>query len=97
MAIADVTFHIPNRPFAELGNVWPQQEGDSVQLDFTSGTDETDAQTQGMLARIVSDADCRIAVIASGTATVANSRLVKSGIPEAAYVPEGSLISVRAA
>lgn len=97
MAILDVTYHTPNRQFHELGNVWPEQEGSSEQLDFTSGTDEGAAQSQGRLARVLPDADCRVAVLSTGTATTATSRLLKANQEYCVYVPKDKFISVMAA
>lgn len=102
MAIADVTFHDlatpPKFAFGDNMGVWPLQSGESVQLDFSSGTDEIVMDASGpRLARVIGDADFRIALLTTGTATVANSMLVKANVEQAVFVPAGRLISVRAA
>jgi hypothetical protein len=105
MSVLDVTFHslagatLPTfrkGAFEPLG-LLPPQTGDSQQIDFSGGPANTAAATEDVIAAVVPDADCRIAVGDAVTATVANSRKLVSGVPEYVHVPAGARIGVRAA
>lgn len=105
MPIADVTYHsnqgddIPVFGGGGWGpsGVLPPQVGNSQQLDFSGGPANGVAAAEQVTALVISDADCRIAVGEDIAATVANSRRIRAGIPEAFHIPMGARLSVRAA
>lgn len=104
MPILDVTYHSADgidplrRAMADVPvGILPEQIGNSQQLDFTSGAVAGADQAVAVLARVVSDVDCRIAVGASVSATVANSARYPASFPDYVYIPAGSRLSVRAA
>ncbi len=102
MSILDVTYHStdwetsPRMTGSDLIPILPPQSGNSEQLDFSSGTDEGAAQSAAIIANVVADADCRVAVGVSITATTANSRLIKANQEAQFWIPAGARISVKA-
>jgi len=104
MPILDVTYHSADgidplrRAMADVPiGILPEQLGDSQQLDFTSGVVPGAAQSNGALARFVTDADCRVAVGVGVAATVANSAKYLAGVEYYLFIPAGARLSVRAA
>lgn len=106
MPILDVTYHstsgpdVPRWGAGGLGLVGalPPQVGDSEQLDCTSAVKNGRVAADPVVAMIVPvDADCRIVIGVGVTAKVQNSRRVKSGVPDYAFIPAGARLSVMAA
>lgn len=104
MPILDITYHsaagidpLQRAQASAPVNVLPPQIGDSQQLDFTTGVVEGAAQAVAVVARVVPDVDCRIAVGVSASATVANSARFPGGLDAYLFVPAGERLSVRAA
>lgn len=105
MAILDVTYHsiygpdVPRWGAGGIGpmGILPPQVGNSQQIDFAGGPQSGAVADKGLVAVMVADEDCRIAIGENVSATVQNSRRIVAGVPDYAYVPTGARVSVMAA
>lgn len=96
----DVSYHersAPRYAFGSETGVWPEQVGDSVQLDVSTAK-YSSAFADGCIARVVPDVDCRAASLgAAVTITTANSRLLKANTENSIYIKPGNRLGLLAA